>query len=92
MTVAQPILKVRSGAFEPHAVQVMSRAFDEVCLALTLNDEDAHARDVVAVRIIELARRGELNARRLRDRVLRESGAALPAEPAEDAGWWRELR
>ena len=53
-----PILKVRSGAFEPHAVQVMSRAFDEVCLALTLNHEDAHARDIVAVRIIELARRG----------------------------------
>jgi hypothetical protein len=58
--------------FGPEAVQSMSAAFEEVCRSLKL-DGDAQAREAVAVRIIELARRGERNAERLRDRVLREA-------------------
>jgi hypothetical protein len=38
-------------------------------------DHDQGAREVMAVRIIELARRGERDPERLRDRVLREAGA-----------------
>jgi hypothetical protein len=40
-------------------------------------DRDQGAREVMAVRIIELARRGECEPERLRDRVLREAGATL---------------
>jgi hypothetical protein len=36
---------------------------------------DQGAREVVALRIIELAQRGERDPERLRDRVLRESNA-----------------
>jgi hypothetical protein len=59
-------------AFAPEPVQAMSVAFDEVCQALRLNDDDT-ARETIATRIIDLARRGEHDANRLRDRVLHEA-------------------
>ena len=53
----------------------MSTAFDEACRALKLPDGAKRERETVAVRIIELARRGERNSERLCERVLREAGA-----------------
>jgi hypothetical protein len=44
-----------------------------VCRVLKL-EHDQGAREVMAVRIIELARSGERDPERLRDRVLREAG------------------
>ena len=73
MSILIPNLQERS-AFDPEAIHVMSRAFDEVCAALRISADD-RGRTAVAVRIIELARRGEFNADRLRDRVLRESNS-----------------
>jgi hypothetical protein len=60
-------------AFGPDALQAMSTALEEVCRVLKL-DHDQGAREVMAVRIIELARSGERDPERLRDRVLREAG------------------
>jgi hypothetical protein len=70
---------IRDGAaFEPQDIQAMSTALDDVCRALNL-DDDAKAKEIVAVRIIELARRGERNPTKLRDRVLDEAnGGARP--------------
>ena len=62
--------------FEPHDIQVMSMAYDDVCKALNLPNTDKHAREVIAARIIELARRGERSPSALRDRVLTEANAA----------------
>jgi CO/xanthine dehydrogenase Mo-binding subunit len=70
-----PFLKGQS-AFEPEATRAMSAAVDEICRALGVTDGDLREREIIATRIFELARRGELNAHRLRDRVLREAGAA----------------
>ena len=53
----------------------MSNAFEAVCRALNLDDAAAREREVVAVRIIELARAGERDTSRLRARVLREAAA-----------------
>jgi len=58
--------------FGPDETHAMSVAFEEVCRALKL-DGDARAREAIAVRIIELARRGERDAERLRERVLRDA-------------------
>jgi len=67
----------------PETVHAMSQAFDEVCSALDLNG-DNRAREIVAVRILDLARDGERNADRLRDRVLREAnGDAQCPDPAK---------
>jgi hypothetical protein len=60
-------------AFDPDALRAMSIALEEVCRTLQV-DGDQRAREVMAVRIVELARRGERDPQRLRDRVLREAG------------------
>jgi hypothetical protein len=70
MGAITPFLK--DAAFEPPDIQAMSKALDEVCRALDING-DATAREVIAVRIIELARRGERNAVKLRERLLAEA-------------------
>ncbi len=63
-------------AFDPDALRAMSIALEEVCRTLQV-DGDQRAREVMAVRIVELARRGERDPQRLSDRVLREAGMTL---------------
>ncbi|HUR43910.1 MAG TPA: hypothetical protein VMZ01_07410 [Aestuariivirga sp.] len=65
---------VLAGAFEPNDIKAMSLAYDEICKALHING-DARARETVAARVIELARRGERSPTVLRDRVLSEANA-----------------
>ena len=62
------------GVFEPEHIQAMSMAFEDVCKALDL--KDPMSREVMAVRIIELARQGERSPIMLRDRALREASLA----------------
>lgn len=62
--------------FEPEATQAMSAAFDAACRALNLAASAVREREAVAVRIIELARRGERDPIRLSETVLRDAGAA----------------
>lgn len=71
-----PFLRDQS-AFAPEATHAMSVAFDEACQALKLGD-DVRAREAIALRIIELARRGEHDSERLRDRVLRDPNGGEP--------------
>jgi hypothetical protein len=52
----------------------MSLAFDEICERLLVPETAAAAREVVALRIIELARSGERDPHRLRDAVLKIIG------------------
>jgi hypothetical protein len=69
-------LFLHGAAFDPDDIQAMSMAFDDVCKALSLPNADKHSREVIAARIVELARRGERNPDRLRDRVLKEGKPA----------------
>jgi hypothetical protein len=63
----------RDSVFEPHDIKAMSIALDDVCKVMNLQD-DSRAQEVIAARIIDLARRGERSPTRLRDRVLHEAG------------------
>ncbi len=74
MATSLPFLRDEA-VFDPEAVRIMSTAFDEACQALELPDGAKRERETVAVRIIELARRGERNSGRLCERVLREAGS-----------------
>jgi hypothetical protein len=65
----------KNESFSPGDVEAMSSALDEVCKALRING-DTVAREVVAVRIVELARRGERDSRALRNRVLNEANGS----------------
>ena len=67
-------------AFDPDALRAMSIALEAVCRTLQV-DGDQRAREVMAVRIVELARRGERDPQRLSDRVLREAGMTPSVVP-----------
>lgn len=73
MATILPFLREQS-VFDPETIQTMSAALDKACRGLKLTDENVREREVVAVRIIELARRGERDAARLCARVLKEAG------------------
>ena len=49
---------LRDAVFDPKDVTAMSMALDDVCVALNLRDDGA-AKQVIATRIIDLARTGE---------------------------------
>jgi hypothetical protein len=66
---------VKDGVFDQKAITAMSTALDDVCKTLNLRD-DHSAREVIASRIIDLARAGERSPVRLRDRVLHEADLA----------------
>jgi hypothetical protein len=61
-------------AFGPEAIENMSKALEETCKALHI-DGQAQVRETIAVRIIDLARNGVVDAKVLRDRVLAETKA-----------------
>jgi hypothetical protein len=75
MATIIPFLKEQP-VFEPEVTRAMSIAFDDACRKLKLTNGAAREREAVAVRIIELARRGEHDSAQLCERVLREAGAA----------------
>lgn len=57
----------------------MSKAFEDACIALQIFAGDERGREIVATRIIDLARKGVIDAKALKDRVLLEarSGAQI---------------
>jgi hypothetical protein len=66
---------VKDGVFDDKDITAMSAALDDVCKILNLRDDSA-AREVIAIRIIDLARAGERSPTRLRDRILHEADLA----------------
>jgi hypothetical protein len=66
---------VKDGVFDQKDIAAMSMALDDVCKMLNLPDDNS-AREVIASRIIDLARTGERSPGRLRDRILHEADLA----------------
>ena len=62
------------GTFEPQDIEAMSLAFERICNALEIQPGATRERNAIAVRIIELCRRGERRPARLTERVLKEAG------------------
>jgi hypothetical protein len=62
------------GIFEPEDIDAMSLAFEAVCKALEVQPGATRERQAIAVRIIELCRRGERSPAGLTERVLKEAG------------------
>ena len=55
----------------------MSKAFEEACNVLQVFTGDEKGREIIATRIIDLARGGVIDAAALRDRLIAE---ARPSE------------
>jgi hypothetical protein len=66
---------VKDGVFDQKDITAMSMALDDVCKILNLQDDNS-AKEVIASRIVDLARAGERNPTRLRDRILHEANLA----------------
>ena len=66
-----PITQFLDGfKFDPEAKRVMGVAFEMTCAALKLADRADLATEIVAKRIIELAKQGEIDPDRLCERAL----------------------
>jgi hypothetical protein len=63
-----------SAAFDPEAIEAMSKALEETCKVLQINGQ-VKDREIIATRIIDLARNGVLDAKALSERVIRETRA-----------------
>ena len=63
---------IRDGIFGPDEIRAMSMALDDVCKALNINGHGT-AREVIAMRIVTLAERGERDHTKLRDQLLQEA-------------------
>jgi hypothetical protein len=61
--------------FDPKDIAAMSAALDDLTKMLK-PPHDSRARAIMAARIVELARSGERDAKRLRNRVLQETNMA----------------
>jgi hypothetical protein len=61
-----------SGAFDPDAVRALTTAYEHACAALDLLDRTDPLTEIIAKKIIERAKRGELDAIRLCEAVLEE--------------------
>jgi hypothetical protein len=68
-----PITPFLSGdRFARETIRIMGVAFDMACVALRLADRDDDADEIIARRIIELAKAGERNPNLLCENVLEE--------------------
>ena len=67
-------------------------ALDDVCKSLRVPAYDQSAKEVIAARIIELARRGERNAERLKERVLQEAQFNDAPNVIPLAPWYGNIR
>jgi hypothetical protein len=85
-SMANIIPFLSGSAFGPQDIQAMSKALDEVCAALGVPDGDNTIRRVVAERIVSLATRGDCDAVRLRDRVIRECSGGNASARANRIG------
>lgn len=63
-----------NAVFEQDAIKAMSEALERVCAALHV-DGQLHVREVIAARIIDLARNGVIDAKALSERVIAETKA-----------------
>ena len=64
-------------AFEPEEIQAMSSAFELACADLQVFAGDQRGREIIAARIIALARNGSCDASTLHQRVIAEAHLSM---------------
>lgn len=61
---------LKEAVFEPKAIEIMNTAFAAVCQSLQLAHQDDPMTQIVARKVIDVARLGERNPKRIHDLVL----------------------
>lgn len=72
-TAVHPFIK--DAVFDADATHALAVAFDDICREMNLPKTASEAREIVAARVIDLAREGELDPQLLCARVLHEARA-----------------
>lgn len=67
------VLPHDSSSFAPDTAAILAQAVDETCRAMRIPATDGHGREIVAARVVDLARGGVIDPVTLCERVLRES-------------------
>jgi hypothetical protein len=70
---------LREAAFDPDAVAVLTAAFDHCVQRLHLRERDDPMTELLAKKIIECARSGELDPIQLCEKALRRIGRPEPS-------------
>jgi hypothetical protein len=71
-----PSMRERA-TFDESETHALAAAYDEICKSMNLPTDAAGDRETIAIRVIDLARAGELDPRVLCARVLREARATV---------------
>ena len=67
----------RTSVFEPEGIAAMATAFELACADLAIFANDRRGREIIALRIIDLAREGTLDAEMLHTRVVAQARVSL---------------
>ena len=67
-----PVRFIGDASFTPEAITAMTTAFDEARMALGLSDKEDALAQMVARKIVEIAKRGERDPKRLCELALNE--------------------
>lgn len=59
--------------FEPETIEVMTTAFEQACADLHVLATDQRSREIIATRVIDIARNGAIDAAALHKRVVTEA-------------------
>jgi hypothetical protein len=62
--------------FDPDAIAILHRAYTETCIVLHVFAGDRDGQEAIASRVIDLAKRGVIDARVLRERIVLEARLA----------------
>jgi len=65
---------LNNAVFDPEVISVMGTAFEDVCKALEVSGRTDVTKEIVATKVIRLARDGETHPIALREKVLGELG------------------
>ncbi len=63
---------LKEAAFDPKAIEAMNAAFEAICKSLQLFNRNDPLTEIVARKIIDVARTGELDPQRIHDLALLE--------------------
>jgi hypothetical protein len=73
MTVPDRPFSQDHRVFDPEVTHAMSVAFDELCQALQVSEAASREREIIATRIVDVARGGVTNTDVIVKRVLKEA-------------------
>jgi hypothetical protein len=76
------IVPIQDVSFDDRATLAMGAAFDQACSSFRVGPCGDRVRQLLATRIIEAAKRGELDRDRLHSEALMGSSGELPSQNA----------